>query len=295
MSNTPPPVDATKDRVVYVGGACLFGLAETMVKMIDAAPAWVTLVPTEASDGEKATGAWPRERHVLVSHSMQVGTVDELTDEFRGKLVAAFDSLTGKRKDGEPAVVPFTGEASLRKQTEVLGRSGYDKPVGALPLVAADICEAREARRNELQKFTPSQNVFERDVLARLVATYAAHQLGTRTCSAVLPPSPAAVEGIKSLISALTALLWDNYRLEDIKYAEEKGITRETITDLRYRFRERNGGTGWPGKITLTEAQVKEAFEAFQFDAADLKAAPLPYKKILGMTVVVGPHGPVLE
>lgn len=214
----PRKPNIKRDRIVQVGGASLCLLYGPMVHITDAAPVWVTLVNLEPNEYEKSVGedkAWPRERHMRISHEMSIGTVDELVEDYRIKLTAAFDSLACLDKaSGEYQLIPAFGEASFDKQTEVFERHGITSfQCGAQFKVDRETYEVRyHNRRAKLLGAWPRQDAFERDCLTRIVGTYAERRNPGGDDGRPLCGPTESVTRIDELIKALTILKEDAWQ-----------------------------------------------------------------------------------
>lgn len=226
-ASTLPPPDISKDRLYLIQGGCMVTRADTHVAMLDAAPAWVTLVPVESCEAEQRLGAdkvYPRETHVRVMHTLTIGTVDELVADFREKLVRCWEAVTYKPKEGEEQpVIPQFGEPSMRKQNDVLARNGITKFTEAFHVDRKKL-DDHEKRRVAMTGFHPQQDAYTRDLLMRLVAIWVGRRYPDEADvgKGVLPPTD-SVERLDRLIRELTILKQDRLAAE-----AQKDLVAET-------------------------------------------------------------------
>lgn len=267
------------------GGAIIPLLNDGMVHYTDPGVSWVTLIPAENVE------AFPwRERHVRIMHDMQIGTVDELVQDFREKLERAFHLFSCSSPDGTHGVIPSFGEASLRKQTEVLERNnlnGDHTKDGFLFKADLKAIQARQDRRDNANGYKTRLHGMDRDQLMRLVATWGNRRHGGGSGSSPTD-NPRC---INDLIKALETLRDDHYRTLDIAYVKKNGITRDSLCELAKEFAKRHGRD--PESITLTPEQLDAVRQFGDFAGeAGQEAAPL---SVLGMIVKEGEVGPILE
>lgn len=204
-----------------IGGTFISLSTGVLEKFSDPGAVWIMQIPVEPNEFEKAhPEAWPRERHFRIMHDCYVGTVDEIAEDFKRKLVTAWDAFTVKSADGSQPDIPSFGEPSLRKQTELLERHGLNRFVCGSELKAdkADL-ERREAKRIELSGFTPQQDAWTRWELMRLVGQYGSCRRFGSDGGFGCPPTDNA-ESIQQLIDDLTVL--KNDKLAQEKHAKEK-------------------------------------------------------------------------
>lgn len=163
---TPPPVDITKDRlVVFMGGSTVpLQNAEFLPDL--GGYIWLTRFPDE----ETPVKAWPRPVHTPIMINIMVGTVDELCEQLRTKLTTCFNTLTMAGK----AVIPAFGEASMRKQTEMIEANDLVKNPIRLKAGRRAFNDWYNRRRGACAPDAPEQKVapYEADVLRRTVAMY---------------------------------------------------------------------------------------------------------------------------
>jgi hypothetical protein len=180
-----PPPDIMTDCVYVVMGSSMF-YSHRPIAMSSNSPTNITLVPLDPMpDGE-----WPYESGLVVQHELIVGTVDEIAEDFRQRLIAGFNCMTDKPGPG----VPPAGEPSLRKQTEMFEQLGIDR-LTVLP-TGEKALRLRERRRNEMAEYEPRQPAIVVDRLKRLL------DVGVNT--------PVDVAAIDKLIAELTILREDS-------------------------------------------------------------------------------------
>lgn len=205
----PKRPDIDKDRIYLVTGATLIG-AWAHVRIVDQR-AWITKVPVEEAEGEReaderlrAEGKrlWPRESHFSVAHQLKIGTVAELTEDYRNNLTAAFNTWTmAGVPDGPdgPPVMPAFGTTDLAPQNAVLERNGITA-LTTLPGAGAEL-QAREDRRSEIRGGPMRQDGVSRDLLEKLVALWRSHVLPEGGLDGGPTDNPVEID---RLIAALT-------------------------------------------------------------------------------------------
>jgi hypothetical protein len=129
-TDTPPPPDIARDRiVVFLGGATTSFTEEPRVLVRGEAE--IYLAPTYRPAGWTAPDPAPALPYyadgLRVVVETYVGTVDEICEDFRTSLTRAFEGMACRGKDGTYQTIPKMGEASLRRQTEVLAATVGDK------------------------------------------------------------------------------------------------------------------------------------------------------------------------
>lgn len=203
----PPPPDILKDRMIVVHGGSTI-ILNRPVEFTDLAGAWVTKVPTEETEYEK--GLYPRESHFRVMLDVAIGTVDEIVDDYREKLVRCFNTMACQNDDGSWGVIPQLGEASLHKQQEVLDKIHPRGSHGVTPLgcmkIDPKVFIERQKRRDKMDGIKSTTHAQDRDVLMRLVALWQGRRCGGHGTS---PPTD-DYGSVQQLINALTLLQCDN-------------------------------------------------------------------------------------
>lgn len=215
VTERPPAPDVKHDRFLIV-----IGIASTLFKrkfeLVDDGLTVIKLVPVEKlTEPEKLV--YPRVHHMPMQHTVHIGTVDELTERYRGLLMQAFSALAQ-----ESNTSAIFGEHSLRKQTECLQRNNMDRDI-ALNLVMdrAAYQEFIDRKHIEFGYPKPKQSAALMNILAKAVASHAtflrASALGTEADNYASGMKES--EHIKRLIADLTIL-------QDYMLAVEKGRVR---------------------------------------------------------------------
>ncbi len=280
---TPLPPDITRDRMVLVWGGTTFPICDVMVAFPQIPSVWVTKIPIEKHPNEPEN-AYPHESAFRVACDVVVGTVDEIVENFRDSLIRCWETLACKQPDGSYGVIPSLGEASFRKQTELLERHGLNKfckPVSAFK-VDPKVFQELQDRRNRLNDFTPKQDAFEREHLMRLVGDYLSGGRYLRGGESSSPPTD-DTKSCQQLIDALTILRDDQLALE--KQRQDEAETRQcptacAVQDAMTQHHRRLGKHAT--KIHLSKEQLDRA-EHLSFDS-DLS--------MFGMEVVVDNERP---
>jgi hypothetical protein len=267
--------------LVIVGGATYL-LGDRMEVPVSTPIAWATLVPV---DPPTDPTAWPRERSVQIVCETVVGTVDELVEDYRKKLTLAFGAMTCGGN-----VIPTLGEASLRKQSEVLTRHNLAGPgVQNVWRATPDQAEVPERERAKLTGLANRQEARMRASLMQLVALYfspgglCVRDPETGDWAKRLSPTDHP-KRVQALIDALTVLKEDRERQDGrsaTKAVFENGFTRDTVYEAVKVFEAQFGRK--PVRIWLTQDMLDRA-------AAWGGTAPymLPGGRICDMVVEAG-------
>ncbi len=234
MPDTEPytgPPDITKDRLVVINGGVTFGMTR-LEKINIKMPTWITIIPVEES--EQQAGSFPRERHIRITHSVQVGTVDELVELYRKQLTNCYNAFVVKQPDGqEPVVIPQFGEASMGQQNACLHRNGIVSGENVQLYLQPEEYEKFMARKYDKYGHPkPRQSEMERDRLKRAVANYLAYRYPDAESETMLPPTDSP-EHVDKLIAALTILKEDSLTAqEELRRRAEANAPKPTAGEL---------------------------------------------------------------
>ena len=222
--------DINRDRILCMLGGSVFPLSNGVLENYsDPGAVWIGRIPVEDNEYEKKSpNIYPREGEFRVMHELYIGTVDEIVENFRQKLIVAFNTM------------PPTTE-----QAKVLERHGINKftEVG-FKASHADL-QKREDRRSRLNGFKPRQSAWNRWELKRLVAQWHGrrfHEKGDMyldhdgvkkavpeaTLTYTVPPTDNP-ELIQDLINALTILKQDREARD--KKQQERMANGPTATE----------------------------------------------------------------
>ena len=180
-------------RMCVVLGATIVA-GHRSCSLLDAAPTWVTLIPTEdGSDtsGQASPPVWPRETYAMVSHEMHVGTIEELVEQYRQKLTAAAEECFDASEPTDSLFSVPDGFIPLPPASEPIRRN----------------LKKRHETRNRMSGYETRQSAEERDQLMRIVASHG------RVQKALECPSD-NVDSIQRLIDALTVLKEDRLAMD---------------------------------------------------------------------------------